>query len=134
MKKYLFVFVALMVLGTLILTSCGSDSAEGPAVPAAYAGKENPFSGDAAAIEAGKKLYDARCASCHGTAGGGDGPAAASLDPKPSALNQGQAADYLFYRISEGGGMAPFNSSMPASKGILSDDEIWQLVEYIQTF
>src|SRR5262245_59283715 len=33
-----------------------------------------------------KETYDRLCASCHGTDGKGDGPAAAALDPKPTDL------------------------------------------------
>jgi mono/diheme cytochrome c family protein len=29
--------------------------------------------------------------------------------------------------------MEPFNSSMPAQKGILTDDQVWQLVTFIRT-
>ena len=33
-----------------------------------------------------KGVYERLCASCHGTDGKGDGPAAAALDPKPTDL------------------------------------------------
>jgi len=37
---------------------------------------------------AGKDLFREYCAVCHGTAGKGDGPAAAALKPQPSDLTQ----------------------------------------------
>ncbi len=37
----------------------------------------------------GAEVYQANCASCHGALGGGDGPAAAGLDPKPTNLAHG---------------------------------------------
>jgi high-affinity iron transporter len=37
----------------------------------------------------GAEVYQANCASCHGTLGGGDGPAARGLDPKPTTLADG---------------------------------------------
>ena len=40
----------------------------------------------------GAALYAAQCASCHGVAGGGDGPLAASLEPKPIAFTDGERA------------------------------------------
>ena len=36
----------------------------------------------------GRQQFDSYCAPCHGKAGKGDGPAAASLTPKPADLTQ----------------------------------------------
>ena len=41
---------------------------------------------------------------------------------------------YLFWRVSEGGAMPPFNSAMLAWKGTLSEEEIWQVISYVRTF
>jgi mono/diheme cytochrome c family protein len=41
---------------------------------------------------------------------------------------------YLFWRVSEGGVMAPFNSAMPAWKGALSETQRWQVVNYLRIF
>lgn len=145
MRKIIPGLFVVFVLSALLLAACGGgatpttevDNGTLETVPADYAGKTNPLAGDAAAAEAGKAIYAVRCASCHGDTGAGDGAAAASLDPKPANLAETVAqggADFLFWRISEGGGMEPFNSSMPAHKSILSENEIWQVVTYIQTF
>ncbi len=37
-------------------------------------------------LQKGKASFEVNCASCHGPAGAGDGPAAPALDPKPSNL------------------------------------------------
>src|SRR6187399_3265982 len=79
--------------------------------PARSARKENPVAADAASIEKGKALYLQACMACHGAAGKGDGPAAASLqfngkpvhprnlaDPKMREQSDGA----LFWKISEG--------------------------------
>jgi mono/diheme cytochrome c family protein len=39
-------------------------------------------------LEAGARDYQALCASCHGPKAMGDGPAAASLDPRPPNLTE----------------------------------------------
>ena len=38
----------------------------------------------------GRALYQQHCASCHGTTGGGDGPAGAGMDPPPPALGSAE--------------------------------------------
>jgi mono/diheme cytochrome c family protein len=142
MKRSKFALMVVFMLAVLILAACGNGNGapaaeERPDPPAEFAGLTNPHAGDAAAASAGQSLYDANCASCHGATGQGDGPAAAALDPAPDDLRisaREAGDDYLHWRIAKGGNFAPFNSSMPAWEGILSDDQIWQLVTYINTF
>lgn len=148
MKQKIFTIIAILMIASLLLAACGpgEDAGEpgGPAAqeldrpdpPAPYAGMTNPHGGDANAEAAGQTIYQTNCASCHGEGGAGDGPAAATLDPPPQDLAEnidGLDDSYLFWRIAEGGGMEPFNSAMPAWKGILSEDEIWQVISYMRT-
>lgn len=134
MKKALY---AVMV-GLILLTSCGeSNGTQGsqpistPApVPAEYAGNTNPFGAEAA--DEGAKIYRTNCETCHGPQGHGDGPAGQSLDPKPQDLSEVQkfaGDDYLFWRISAG---KP-GTSMVAWKGILTEEQIWQVVSFMRT-
>jgi hypothetical protein len=39
---------------------------------------------------------------------------------------------YLFWRISEGGAMEPFNSAMPAWKDVLDEEARWNVIHYIR--
>jgi len=56
----------------------------------------------------GKEMYLHYCASCHGTAGKGDGPAAAALKVTPTNLtmlaskNNGAFPDFRISRVIEG--------------------------------
>ena len=99
--------------------------------PASADAKVNPVKGDAAATAAGKKIYDANCAICHGSKGMGDGVAAAGLSKPPanhsSAAVQKLSDGALFWKITEG------NSPMPAYKAVYSETQRWQLVNYIRT-
>lgn len=138
MKRSIFVIVTVLVLSSVLLAACGggAETSTLPEPPSQYAGKTNPFGNQADAVAAGETLFAERCSSCHGPEGAGDGPAAASLDPKPTNLKAevpDLKDDYIFWRIMDGGAMDPFNSSMPAHKGILTDDQVWQLVTYLRT-
>ena len=88
----------------------------------------------------GKTLYRQHCASCHGIRGKGDGPVSDGLAHKPADLTHhfhiaaGKGDDYLFWRISEGGVVAPFvamQSAMPAFKNVLSESDRWAVLTYI---
>jgi len=109
---------------------------ERPNSPDQYSGRSNPFDGSTENIASGEELYQKFCLTCHGVEGKGDGPASASLDPAPQdlAYNQRFLSDsYLFWRISEGGSMDPFNSSMPPWKGVLEEESIWKMILFIRT-
>jgi mono/diheme cytochrome c family protein len=143
-KTWFFVFIVLL-LSALALSACGGGAATAtqpqgtpvPTPPAQYANKTNPMAGDQSAADAGKQIFDTNCTPCHGADAKGDGPAAASLNPKPADLAdlESKFSDaYMFWRISEGGAMPPFNSQMPTWKSSLSEDQIWQVITYLRTF
>ena len=108
-------------------------------IPSEYAGLTNPYIGDEAAIAEGKEVFEALCARCHGPEGKGDGPVSVTLNPAPAdfsrvSVMQGTTDGYLFWRVSEGGSMAPFNSGMPTWKAILTEERRWKVLAYIRTF
>jgi mono/diheme cytochrome c family protein len=104
-------------------------------VPPEYADVVNPFPGDETAIAAGRAIYEAACVPCHGLNGDGQGPAAASLDPPPTnftdATMMAEVSEaMMFWRVSEG---SP-GTGMPPWKDRLSEEEIWQVINYERTF
>ncbi len=90
--------------------------------------------GDAAK---GKTTFENTCAACHGPGGKGDGPAAAALDPKPRNLSDAellstQTDDFIYKVISEGGASVGLSPMMAPWGGVLSEQDIWNVVAYIR--
>ena len=84
----------------------------------------NPFARDTAAPAAGKAVFDATCAACHGAgATGGRGP-----DLTSGRFVHG-AADYDVFQTIKGG---VAGTEMP-SFAQLSSDDVWRLVTYIKS-
>lgn len=80
----------------------------------------------------GKKLWRQNCAFCHAADGTGDNWIGSFLEPKPRNLTdqyfmQHMTTDVLLERIRNG----LKNTSMPAWKNVLSDNEIRQIISYI---
>lgn len=104
-------------------------------IPSEYAGLANPIPADDDSLARGSELFATNCATCHGDGGMGDGPAGEALDPAPAAIahtSQMMGDDYLFYRISEGGAVEPFNSAMTAWKSVLDEESRWDVINYVR--
>lgn len=79
-------------------------------------------------------LYSESCSSCHGMTGHGDGPAAASLEPKPIAFtDHGRARQRSLFGLYNTISLGVQGTSMPAFAQ-LSDDERWALAFYVGAF
>lgn len=92
--------------------------------------KENPLKGNKQAMEKGKKLFASNCAMCHGNTGKGDGPLAASLDPKPANLSdvaKNESDGELFWKISNG------KLPMPSFQKTIKEKDRWAVVAYIKS-
>jgi mono/diheme cytochrome c family protein len=95
----------------------------------------NPIQPDARSLSVGKTLYEQHCFVCHGPTGKGDGPAALRLNPRPVDLRQHMVPGVhpdaqLFDWISNG---YP-NSPMPGFASALSENDRWDVLNYIRTF
>ena len=104
-------------------------------VPEAYAGLTNLVPADDDSLLRGAAIYEQHCATCHGDGGMGDGPAGQQLDPPPAPVAHTARMlgdDYLFWRISEGGGHEPFSSAMPRWQDVLEDTDRWDVINYIR--
>ncbi len=101
-------------------------------VPANFKSMKNPVAKGDASTKAGLTIYKKNCSSCHGKAGLGDGVKARALKEFPGDFSkaeyQGQADGDHFYKTKFGRG------EMPKYEGKLSDDDIWNTVNYMRTF
>jgi mono/diheme cytochrome c family protein len=85
----------------------------------------------------GEALYKARCVTCHGPAGAGDGPTGKVLKDKPKDWTKGEGLkdfsdQQLADAIKKGGTAVGRSPAMIAFPG-LSDAEIQNVIAYIKT-
>ena len=110
-----------------------------PAPSAAPAPAPAPAAAARAADPArGEATYLKLCASCHGPHGAGDGPAGQALNPKPAHHNDGNLMnpltnEFLARVIKEGGAAVGKSPAMAPWGGVLSDDDIRDVIAYIRT-
>ena len=95
-------------------------------------GLANPFPPNPESLAAGQGLYTRTCQTCHGDTGRGDGPLSVGLEPPPADLvvhvplhPEGD----LFTYIHDG---IPGTAMVPQGD-VLTDDEIWHVINYIRT-
>ncbi len=128
-------FLKIIVLSFFLFgVLCPADAQSSSwSVPKSAVSVKNPEAKDAASLKNGQTIYMTYCAPCHGNSGKGDGPASASLNPKPadhtSATVQAQSDGTMFYKISEGHA----HTAMPPFKAVLNADQRWAVVNYIRT-
>lgn len=119
--------------GALVVITCASHVARA---------RETPPPANEETVQAGKIIYDMRCAACHGLEGDGEGFAAPHMLPQPrdftdivyklrsTATGERPLEIDLFRTVSQGIPGTP----MTSWQEILSEQQRWQVVEYIKTF
>ena len=113
---------AIVAAVVLASSACGGPAGE-PSAPAA------------GSTARGQSVYDLRCAPCHGMDGGGDGPAAVAITPKPRNFRDhdfwnGRTGQQLRLVVRQG----KTGTLMPPFEGVLSDAEIDDVVAYVEHF
>lgn len=125
--KLIFLSSAILVLSTALVAQ-----PKPWVVPANFKSKVNPVAKGDASNKAGMALYTKNCASCHGKVGLGDGVKARTLKDFPGDFSkaeyQNQTDGDHFYKTKMGRG------EMPKYEGKLTDNDIWNIVNYMRTF
>jgi mono/diheme cytochrome c family protein len=91
---------------------------------------KNPLQATDANLAAGMKIYQTNCASCHGDTQRPSGVFAEALYPRAPQFVQDapdMPENQNFYIIEHGIRL----SGMPASKQVLSDQEVWQVTTFL---
>jgi mono/diheme cytochrome c family protein len=102
--------------------------------PETEARRPNPIRATIASNErsvaVGRRIYERRCAPCHGLGGRGDGPRARALPVPPAELASEtvarQSDGALFWKISTG------RRPMTSYRRELTEEERWSVVNYIR--
>ena len=129
LRFVLFVVVLLVAAGSAVYAFLHP----GPwIVPDEAKRVANPLRPAQANLPEARRLFEDKCAECHGDGGKGDGSQAKMYDPKPSdltdAAHMNSVSDgELFYKISDG------HRPMPAFKKRYSDEQRWQMVLFIRS-
>ena len=115
--------LGVIVGAALLFNSLGSDTGTLA---------RNPIPPSSESVYVGRALYETHCLLCHGVGGAGDGPSAATMNPPPADLIvhvplHPDSALFQFVRDGISG------TAMPALGDKLSDEEIWHIINYIQT-
>jgi glucose/arabinose dehydrogenase/cytochrome c5 len=110
----------------MALLASSSGSAEETSfhhAPTSVTKVENPYSGQAAAADAGQQLYATHCAACHGRAGEGAGNIPALAHGPAQSATDGE----VFWFVTKGS-----NSGAMPSWAALPEQQRWQLVTFLK--
>lgn len=125
------IFVLAVALGVSSLLLAREQS--GWVAPPEAKNVKDPVPANDTTLAAGKEIYTAKCEECHGEKGDGNGDEAMMYDPKPGDFTDAHMMKEmtdgeLFWKITQG------RKPMPSFKNRLSEEQRWQVVNYIRTF
>src|SRR5271168_3730007 len=120
-RNRLLTIATAIFLPVALLLAAGVDAKFHDAPDSAKAMK-NPFEGDAAAAQAGSRLYARNCLSCHGKMGKGTGNVPSLVDGKLDSVAPGE----VFWFVTRG----DKDSGMP-SWAFLPAGQRWKIVTYV---
>jgi mono/diheme cytochrome c family protein len=116
--------------GAAAPVAAGAPAAE---KPVDISGVKDPWNESPEMIAHGKQLFAQNCAMCHGPTGHGDGPAGASLNPKPRNFVEGKwkkgGTRLGLFGVLQNG-LPP--SSMQSYKHLPVSDR-WSLIHFIRS-
>jgi cytochrome c551/c552 len=124
-------FAALLALSALAAFACSKTDPPGGATTRADPGHAAAATGGGGSADLAKAqaVFNERCSACHGPDGRGNGPAAASLNPKPrnyadKAWQASVTDEQIAKTITMGGAAVGKSPIMPASPDLDEKPEV----------
>jgi len=133
-NRYVIISVALAVTA-LLVTGCEENKVT-------YPDRQMPpgLMTDTNQLHLGQQLFMSKCAACHGKPSEGRSDRAVFFQPPAPDFTDIHYREidpaYLFWRIEVGKQVEPYRSQgsvMPAWGAHFSEQQIWQLVAYLQS-
>jgi mono/diheme cytochrome c family protein len=94
---------------------------------------KNPLTATSQHVANGKDTFSYYCVACHGLDGQSTGvPFAESMSPPVPSLASATVQSYTDGQLKFVVENGIFPSGMPASKGVLTDQEMWSIVLYLR--
>jgi len=93
----------------------------------------NPLAADTETVRRGRQAFAGYCFACHGLDGQNTGvPFAEAMSPPVPRLSSPEVQAYTDGQLKWIVENGIFPSGMPASRGILSEEEMWRIVVYLR--
>jgi len=84
-------------------------------------------------MEAGRELYRVDCAPCHGAVGGGDGPSAPSMTPKPTSFRAPAMSLVSPYQVFHSSFFGMPGTGMPSYRNGVPPQDLWNIAFFVMT-
>ncbi len=96
-------------------------------------GDESPLAAREENVRRGQRAFSFYCAACHGLDGQNTGvPFADAMSPPVPKLTAPEVQRYTDGQLHSVIRNGLWPSGMPAARGLLSDEEIWEIVQYLR--
>lgn len=125
----------ILIASLLAGVAVGCCGCGGWHVPAGAKQLKNPVPSNSATLDSARALYRSDCAKCHGMNGDGKRPpgSAYSYNTQPANFTRKKLMDAMsdgeiYWKITNG------RKPMPSFKNRLSDEQRWELVNFLRTF
>lgn len=123
-----FSLLLVILLGFILLSGTNKKVQEPWTAPGWTDSLYNPYNLEPLTLPQAQEVYNLKCIKCHGTQGQGY-PLEHTAQEVPNFKQdwfKAQSDGAIYWKIREGRGV------MPGYKSTLSDEQLWQLVEYVR--